>query len=241
MTDLTLSLLHGGQPDFTSPPIEIHVEEEHAEPVGLVLREDGEEILRVLEADVDGTVFVTTGGVTGTIDVAFVDDLGEEFVPDEPEFSMIVEIADPSRATFEQLGDWSFRMQGLAAGSTTFTIAIFHIDHPDYTSPDLPLRVLRQADAPGTTIAGSVDLLPVTPNPIAQSATIRYRLPAASRVEFTVHDVAGRRISAWTEGSMPAGEGAATWYPGSLAPGAYWIRLTTPDGIVRSRQVIVSR
>jgi len=51
----------------------------------------------------------------------------------------------------------------------------------------------------------------VGPNPMTDGAVVRYALPAPSRVEITVLDVAGRRVRGLVDGPRPAGSHEARW------------------------------
>lgn len=143
MTDLTLSIFHipEGHDDYVSPAIEIHVVEEHAEAEGLVLREDGEVIVTVDGAVVTGEIGIHPGESTGILTVAFVDEMGVEFVPDEPDFSLDQVIGDTGIATFVSLGDWSFRLDAVSEGVTDIQLGILHDGHLDYQSPAIEIHV----------------------------------------------------------------------------------------------------
>jgi hypothetical protein len=114
--------------------------EEHAEADGLILRLGGSSIAMVDGAAVTGGIAVPTGGATQAIDIAFLDEDGDEFTPDE-EMTLDVTVADTGGATDTQVDLWSFRLNGVSAGSTTLTVTIIHEGHSDYTSPAIPVTV----------------------------------------------------------------------------------------------------
>jgi len=67
----------------------------------------------------------------------------------------------------------------------------------------------------------------VSPNPFSRSATIRYRLSSAGRVELVVHDAAGRLVARLADGEQPAGAHATSFTPGPGLPnGVYFARLS---------------
>ena len=68
------------------------------------------------------------------------------------------------------------------------------------------------------------------PNPFAEQTTIRFALPAPSRVKLEVYDLLGRRVRTLANRSYEAGEHEITWdrrnARGALAaPGLYFYRM----------------
>ena len=68
------------------------------------------------------------------------------------------------------------------------------------------------------------------PNPSRDGGTMRFRLPAAQRVELALFDTAGRRVARLTDGVLPAGDHAIRWdrldtHGQRVAPGVYRARL----------------
>jgi subtilisin family serine protease len=66
----------------------------------------------------------------------------------------------------------------------------------------------------------------VAPNPARDLATLRYRLPAAGRMEAEVYDLAGRRVAGTTRHGAPAGDGALELDTSGLGSGVYLLRTT---------------
>jgi len=80
------------------------------------------------------------------------------------------------------------------------------------------------------------------PNPFAVATTIRFRLPAISRVSLEVFDPSGRRLAVLAEGEYPAGAHAVSWdrrdATGAVArPGIYLYRITA--GAFRDQKKMV--
>ncbi len=68
------------------------------------------------------------------------------------------------------------------------------------------------------------------PNPSHDGGTLRFRLPAAQRVELALFDVTGRRITRLVDGPLASGEHAVRWTGtddrgARVAPGIYRARL----------------
>jgi hypothetical protein len=233
MTDLTLSILHEGHSDFTAPPIEVHVEEHHAEAEGLLIMQGANEIVRVWQGVVTGEIGVHLGETTPALAVFFLDVDGDEFLPEGEEFSLGAEIGSPALAGYGQIGDWSFSITGLQAGETDLTLAILHEGHSDFTSPPIPILI-----SPNTASDSSppvTRLLQNAPNPFNPKTRIHFQLAAPQRVSLVVLDVRGARVrSLLSNESLGAGSHAVEWdgRDGAgrpVASGAYYYRLDTPS------------
>lgn len=119
-------------------------EEHHEEPVGVVLMMNGQEIARYNEDGVTGQIEVEAGAETTLISIFFLTDDGDEFQPDEPEFSLNWKDIDTSIADVEQHdedGKWSFHIHGEAAGNTSVVFQLFHEGHSDFDTQPIPVVV----------------------------------------------------------------------------------------------------
>ncbi len=126
---------HGSGPD--------HHEEE---AVGIVLSIDGTEILRGV--DDDGRVTLSklhvpaVGDTTGTISVAFVSEDGDEFVPDESDLSLDIELSGSSVGLASiDAANYQFKLEGLSPGMTELAVVILHGTHADYRSIPVEITV----------------------------------------------------------------------------------------------------
>ena len=86
------------------------------------------------------------------------------------------------------------------------------------------------AGVPDTDASERLALLPSSPNPFREAATIAYSLPEAGRVTVGVYDVAGRLVRNVVDGAVEAGLHAAQWdgRDGSgrpVAAGVYFCRI----------------
>ena len=126
-------------------------QEEHAEAVGLIVRDSGEEIVRVESGQVTGEIEVGHGKETALLSVRFIAEDGDLFTPDEDEeYALDWEIADESIAEVEhhaEDGAWAFHILGLEEGETTIRIKINHEGHADFVSPEIEIHVSE--DGPG--------------------------------------------------------------------------------------------
>jgi hypothetical protein len=108
------------------------------------------------------------------------------------------------------------------------------------------ILMMSPATGVGTLPAGSTELaLVAAPNPAPHgNVALFYRLPAASRIVVTIHDVAGRMVRTVHEGESDA-SGIVAWDTrdenGAPVPaGVYFARLEAA-GERQTRQVVVLR
>ncbi len=211
MTDITLSILHEGHADFTSPPIEVHVEEHHVEADGLVLRQGGVDIVTVWQGVVTGQLSLQPGNWTLPFDVILLDPEGSEFQPDEPEFSLGWSFGDPLVAGFEATADWAFRLEGLTTGNTGLVLSVQHEGHADYSSPAIPIVCSPTSGVGGQPLPARLAVANA-PNPFNPSTTISFRLAESGATTVSVHDVAGRLVRTLVDAEdRVAGEHAVVW------------------------------
>jgi hypothetical protein len=89
--------------------------------------------------------------------------------------------------------------------------------------------------------AGTLELLPASPNPFSTRTEITFALPKAGPVSLTVHDVRGREIAVIAAGEHASGKHRYLWGGDNrdtrIAPGIYFIRLSTGSGTA-TRKVI---
>ncbi|MGQ0721710.1 MAG: FG-GAP-like repeat-containing protein [Candidatus Eiseniibacteriota bacterium] len=102
--------------------------------------------------------------------------------------------------------------------------------------------------APGPVGVASVPAAPVaavrlalSPSPFRDVLRIAFRTPAAGSVALDVHDVGGRLVAVLLAGPVGPGEHAVSWDgrgpDGPVAPGVYFVRLSTPSGGASERTV----
>jgi hypothetical protein len=245
-TDLVLKVWHIVEQhyDFISPPVPLHVEEEHIVPDGLRLREGGEVLVTVWQGDVSGEVLVGNGRTSGPIDIAFLNADGEEFVPSDPDFELQLPVGNATVASLTPTGAWSFQAHGNGPGQTTFQVVIFHVDHTDFSSPPIPIRVINLAvgipepDLQATW--GRARLLPAHPNPFNPSTLIRYELVRETEVDLSIYDLEGRLVTRLESGPQGTGIHVIRWNAERFASGAYLVRLKTPQE-VRVEKIVLAK
>lgn len=128
--------------------------------------------------------------------------------------------------------------QELASGTYTATYKT-----PCYTRQTSPVRVVVEGSGPSiTSTAATVgySLDEVHPNPVAEKATIRFSLPAPSKVQLRVVDVVGNAVATIVNADLPAGTHTSEFVvSGSEIPSTlYYVILSTP-GFKSSRPMVV--
>jgi len=118
----------------------------HSEPFGLVLLQSGVELAKQQNGTISYTsgssLAVPLGDETPLITLRFLDEDGDQFVPEEAESSLMWAIDNESVLevhTHDGDGKWAFHLEGAGAGSTTIRFLLMHDGHSDFES--LPFRV----------------------------------------------------------------------------------------------------
>jgi hypothetical protein len=116
--------------------------------------------------------------------------------------------------------------------------------------PFVPWRYACEDAAVGEAgeghLAGAVTYLyACRPNPFRSSATIRFHLARAERVELAIYDVAGRAVRTLIDGARPAGEQTVVWDGTTdagerVAGGIFWMRMRAGD-YLSSRRIVTLR
>jgi hypothetical protein len=241
-TEIVFRLLDNDVPQYTSPPIPLHCELEHAEPVGLVIRRGTTDVAAAWEGTVTGQITVLEGLFTDSLDVVFLAEDSTEFVPDDPEFEFRQTVADTNVATITQLGDWSFNVRGKVDGSTTCEMIIFHIDHNDFTSPPIPIVVTNSTDIASLGTRDDPEQvlrLGAYPNPSVSGVRIDFDLRVSGEVDLAVFDASGRRVATLARGFRPAGAHTVAWSIPEGGSGIYFLRCTVPGGSATRRVVFL--
>lgn len=102
-------------------------------------------------------------------------------------------------------------------------------NHPPY-APKAP-------EGRSVPLAFTVD--PNRPNPFNPRTTIRYSLPAASRVTIEVFNVQGQRVATLVDANQSAGPHEAVWDAKGFASGIYLYRLTAGSHRASGRMVLL--
>lgn len=121
-------------------------DDDHSEPAGFVLKLNGQNVVTQSPGSttVTGEFELETGEETALITIFFLDEDGDEFQPDEPEFSLGAEFEDEGIAEFEQHeedGKWKFHIHAEAEGITEMTLMLMHNGHSDFETQEIHVHV----------------------------------------------------------------------------------------------------
>ena len=147
---MSFALLAAGCGDDDNP-VNAHQGEEHAEAIGLIIRNSGAEIVRYENGKISGEIDVGHGKETALLSVRFIAEDGDLFTPHTDDgFSLGWEIADETVAKVDwhpEDGAWAFHIVGVADGKTTIRLKINHEGHADFVS--MPIEIHVSDDGPG--------------------------------------------------------------------------------------------
>ena len=105
-------------------------------------------------------------------------------------------------------------------------------------TPVPPAGVSTGGEGPALRFAGAV------PNPVRDGSQFAFDLPRAGRAILVLHDLSGRAVRELASGWFGAGHQSVAWdgrddEGALLAPGAYYARLVTDQGVMARRFVIL--
>jgi hypothetical protein len=147
---MSFALLAAGCGDDDNP-VNAHQGEEHAEAIGLIIRNSGAEIVRYENGKISGEIDVGHGKETALLSVRFIAEDGDLFTPHTDDgFSLGWEIVDETVAKVDwhpEDGAWAFHIVGEADGKTTIRLKIMHEGHADFVS--MPIEIHVSDDGPG--------------------------------------------------------------------------------------------
>jgi len=134
-----------------------HDHDGHTDADGLVLESNGTEVYKELEGEVSVSNISLAAGETLELSVHFLDHEGNEIEHDDDDedddggltftisdssiISAEAEVHDDDADSDHGHHELAFELTGLSAGTTTFTVALMHEGHADYTSLDISVTV----------------------------------------------------------------------------------------------------
>ena len=77
------------------------------------------------------------------------------------------------------------------------------------------------------------------PNPFNPTTSIAFSLPQSAQVSLAVYDVLGRRVATLVNGQLTAGQHSVQFEASSLPSGMYLYRLTTPNGSISQKMILL--
>ena len=100
---------------------------------------------------------------------------------------------------------------------------------PNLTLTHQPITVINAIPIIVENNKISHDNFSVVPNPYNNLTTINYKLSTHKNVKLAIYDITGKKVATIVSELQPSGSYTYKWDAGSLAGGAYFIKLTTGD------------
>lgn len=88
-------------------------------------------------------------------------------------------------------------------------------------------------------VARQFRLLGNYPNPFNPVTVISYQLPVVSEVELGVYNLLGQKVVALVSAKQPAGDYRVEWDATGFASGVYFYRMSTHQGFVQTRKMML--
>ena len=101
------------------------------------------------------------------------------------------------------------------------------------------VTALSVGSSPQGPLPAQAVLHPPYPNPFNPMVQIRFSVPGRMAVRVEVFDVLGQRVAVLVDEVLEAGRHAAIFDGTDLANGVYIIRLSTPDGELARRIMLL--
>ncbi|OVE78693.1 hypothetical protein BVY01_04665 [bacterium I07] len=121
-------------------------EEEHADVIGVVVKEGDTEVARYQSLIVSGEIQVPLGDESPALSVYFISPGGSLMRPEGDQYSMSLTVGSTNVAVAKQhINDnkWDFYVLGKKEGGTTVQIRLMNDDDIDYVAQPLPIKVAQ--------------------------------------------------------------------------------------------------
>ena len=127
---------------LTASACEKHDHDDHAELNGFRLSQSGAVVAQQTGTTLTGSVTVARGTANPVFSVVFLEEDGDVYDEFETDDSLLIEVGSSTVAAVQAgPGRWEFRLNGVAAGSTTLTVNLMHSCHKDFESRPVPVTV----------------------------------------------------------------------------------------------------
>ena len=104
--------------------------------------------------------------------------------------------------------------------------------------------ITKEPTGVGSRNEGPVDhfeLSPNYPNPFNPRTVIRYQLPATTRVDLSIYNLRGQKVTTLVSEKQPAGRHKVQWDASGFASGVYFYKLKTAQGLAQARKMVYLR
>jgi len=147
ITAFLLIALYGCSKDDPVTP-----QEEHFEAIGMYFSTSGIKLAQILRGETTDTLVAPLGGLSDHINIQFFDE-NENIIdpPSDEDKHLDWAIDDESVVeVFQHEGEeggYEFHLRGLKEGVTNIEFFVVHVDHNDYRSGKIPVKVVSDEDA----------------------------------------------------------------------------------------------
>ena len=91
------------------------------------------------------------------------------------------------------------------------------------------------------SMPSSIEIVGAYPNPFNPSTTVSVSVDGATDATIMAYDISGRSVDVVFDGTLSAGMTSVTWNASSLPSGAYFLKLSTPDGSDSIQKVMLMK
>jgi hypothetical protein len=130
--------------------------------------------------------------------------------------------------------------QGIKNATGLWCFTINNVTFPNYVFNNAGVSACTggQKNSLAFELPDRENTLVIYPNPVREMAHISYYLNEPGRIIIEVFNGSGIRVAEMTERSAPAGHNTLHWNPAGLSHGIYYVRMTTPKGVLRQTIVV---
>jgi len=115
---------------------------DHADLNGFRLSQSGAVVAQQTGTTLTGSVTIARGTSNPVFSVVFLEENGDVYDEFKTDESLLIEVGNTSVAAVQAgPGRWEFRLNGVAAGSTSLTVNLMHSGHKDFESRPVPVTV----------------------------------------------------------------------------------------------------
>ncbi len=128
---------------------------------GLIIEEDGNEIVWVWDGVATGEVELLEGGTSGTLEIFWLANDSSRFQPSGVGDSVKIEVSDSSLVAITKLTTWTFTLSSIDEhGHVDMILTQYLAGSDDYTSPDIEVHIEHDhAEAEGLRLVQNGDTI----------------------------------------------------------------------------------
>ncbi len=122
-------------------------DDDHARGIGIRITSSGQTVVEYEgNGELSGSLSVAEGEISVPYIFMLIDEDGDAYTPEEDHHELRFEIADTTVTTIWQHegeeGGFEFHLRGKKQGQTSIVFSVYHEDHSDFVSREIPAQVL---------------------------------------------------------------------------------------------------